>query len=57
MAGRRTDVLSEPRGGQVRSRLWPWAILPALIGAKGAAFAAMIALDGSAVWRGAGCWQ
>jgi fermentation-respiration switch protein FrsA (DUF1100 family) len=51
MAGKGTDVLPQPRSDQVRLRSRPSVALPAVMAAEGVAFAALLGLDGSAVWR------
>jgi uncharacterized protein len=51
MAGKDTEVLSQPRREQVRSRPRSPTVLGALIAVEGVAFAVLLGLDGSPVWR------
>src|SRR5512142_2987435 len=51
MKGEHTDVLPQPRSGQVPPRPRSPVVLPALMAAEGVAFAVLLGLDGSPVWR------
>src|SRR5215469_9914084 len=51
MAGNQTDTLPRPRSDQVRPRSRSPAVLPVVMAAEGMAFAALLGLDGSAVWQ------
>jgi dienelactone hydrolase len=51
MAGNRTDTLPRPRSDQVRPRSRSPAVLPVVMAVEGMAFAALLGLDGSAVWQ------
>lgn len=51
MTGRHTKALSRPSGLGSPHRSRPPVLLSAVIAAEGVAFAALLGLDGSAVWR------
>ncbi len=51
MAGKRTDVLPQPRSDQARSRSRSPRLAPAVMAAEGVTFAVLLGLDGSAVWQ------
>src|SRR5512142_1544940 len=51
MKGEHTDVLPQPRSGQVPPRPRSPVVLPALMAAEGVAFAVLAGLDGSPLWR------
>jgi len=51
MTGKDTEVLPQPRSGQVRSRPRSPVVLPSVIAAGGVAFAVLTGLDGSPGWR------
>jgi dienelactone hydrolase len=51
MTGKDTEVLPQPRSGQVRSRPWSPVVLPAVIAACGVASAVLTGLGGSPEWR------
>ena len=51
MAARHAELLPQPHSDEVPSRSLPPVVLPAVVAAEGAAFAILLGLDGSAVWR------
>jgi dienelactone hydrolase len=51
MAGKHTGVLPQPRSDQVPARPRSPVILSAVMATEGMAFAILLSLDGSAVWR------
>ena len=53
MAGNDTEVLPQPRSGQVLSRPRPPVVLPSVMAAGGVAFAVLAGLDGSPAWQAA----
>jgi dienelactone hydrolase len=51
MAARHAELLPQPHSDEAPSRSLPPVVLPAVVAAEGAAFAILLGLDGSAVWR------
>lgn len=51
MAGKDTEALPQPRTEQVPSQPRSPVVLEALMAAEGVAFAMLLGLDGSPVWR------